>query len=304
MINSQGNKAIAMIISACCLFFSLCMFSIALAENYIGIILDGYQNDCIVHSRGEDYNCTENRQLYAGDKIVKKNIKALKIKWAPYAIGRELDEKSLLVIFEPPKDKKDIVQGIREFLGLVKTGHSISMGATRGDIDEVVLQPGNNATMISGRESIFAWDSEGGKYIIFKDSFGKEIFRKNLEGRSCLQLSPEEIGLKTGEIYVWNVSGTRNSKQYKIKLLSQEIAQQVNADLRKIEKETPDIVNKTIQKAGYLQFISDAYPQDIDLYWLSYLILNASRDEKISNDENVLFGELRRNYLRHVRERI
>jgi hypothetical protein len=115
--------------------FAFGMISIASAGNYIGIILEGYQKDCVVESDGEKYDCKEsrNRRLYAGDKVTKKpDIKVLKIKWAPYASGKELDATSLLVVFEPPKDKKGIVLAVKEFLGLVKTGHTVSVGATKG----------------------------------------------------------------------------------------------------------------------------------------------------------------------------
>jgi len=276
----------------------------ASAENYIGIILDGYQKGCLVHSREEIYDCNENRQLFVGDKIIKEqNVQALKIKWAPYASGKELDKTSLLVIFEPPKDKKGIVQGVKEFLGLVKTGHSVSIGATRGISDEVFFQPGNNATLIKGQKITFAWGSEGGKYIIFKNSNGVEIFKKDLKGESFLQLSPEDIGMKPDEVYLWNISGIKNSRKFKIRLLAQDITQQVNEDLKKIDKETSGDVNKIIQKAGYLQFMSDAYPQDIDLYWFSYLILRLNQDEKsLNEEERVLLGDLKRNYLRHTSE--
>ncbi len=285
--------------------FLSCLVPAVSAENYIGIILDGYQRDCVVQSRGEDYDCKECRQLYAGDKIIKKpDIKALKIKWAPYARGKQLDTRSLVVVFEPPKDKKGILQGIKEILGLVKTGHSVSVGATRGRSSELrVPQPGNNATIISGQNITFAWESGSGKYIVFKDSKGTEVFKKELKGESFIQLPAEEITMKPAEIYTWNISGARNNKQFKIRLLSDEIAQQVTADLKEIEKKGISSAEKEIRKAAYLQFMSDAYPQDIDLYWLSYSLLEGIKDESISKkDDKVLLDELKKNYVRHVRE--
>lgn len=295
-----------MVVAEHCLIFVLCLISVASAENYIGIILDGYQKDCLVQNNGEYFDCKESRQLYAGDKIIKKqNVNSLKIKWAPYAKGKQLDNTSMMVLFDPPKDKKNILRDVKEFLGLVKTGHSISIGATRNGAGEVVFQPDNNATLISGQKSTFAWEKESGKYIIFKDSNGLEIFRKDLKGEPFIKISPEEIGMKQGEVYFWNISGTRNNRQFKIRLLSPEVAQQVNADLRNIEKENMGTVNEIIQKAGYLQFISDAYPQDIDLYWFSYLILMGNKDEKILKDEDrILIKDLKKNYLTHVRENI
>ncbi len=217
MKKHKSGKIKAMITGVHCLFFILCIFSIAWAENYIGIILDGYQKDCIVHSMGEDYDCNDSRRLFAGDKIIKKqNIKELNIKWAPYARGKELDKTSLLVTFEPPKDKKSIVLSVKEILGFVRTSHSVSIGATRDISHGVVFQPGNNATLIPGQKTTFSWESGGGKHIIFKNSSGMEIFRKDLKGDAFIRLTPEEIGMKQREDYLWTIVVTSENRQYSI----------------------------------------------------------------------------------------
>lgn len=294
-----------LLLTGCITIFAFCMSSTASAESYIGIILDGYQKDCIVQSRGEDYDCKEDRQLYAGDKVTKKPaVKALKIKWAPYASGKESDATSLMVVFEPPKDKKSILQGVKEVLGLVKTGHTVSIGATRAGSDEPLApQPGNNATVLSGQNITFAWESGSGKYIVFKDSKGMEIFKKDLRGQSFIQLRSEEIGMKPSEVYTWNISGAKSNKQFRIRLLADETAQQVIADLQQIEKEASGNLESTTRKAAYLQFMSDSYPQDIDLYWLSSGILERIKNERaLKEDDKALIEELKKNYLRHVRE--
>lgn len=286
-----------------CLFFIACFFSIASAENYVGIILDGYQNNCIVQSRGEDYDCTEYRQLYAGDKIIKKqDLKELKIKWAPYTSGKELDKKTIMVVFEPPKDKKEIVQSVKRILGFIKTGHVVSIGATRGVDHMMAPQPGNNATMIPGQKSNFICNSGGGKYIIFKNNKEIEMFKKDLKGENSVQISPDEIGMKSGELYSWYITETRTNKQFNIRVLSQDLTEQVTNDLMEIEKQQISTFEKMIQKAVYLQFMSDAYPQDIDMYWLSYILLQEIKDKSIlSQDDLTLIEDLKRNYLRHVR---
>ena len=100
--------------------FLLSIVSGAFAEAYIGIILDGFQKDCTVKSRGEDFPCEERRHLYRGDKIKKlPNLQPLKIKWAPYAGGKELDGTTLLVTFEVPENKKGILQNVKETVGFV-----------------------------------------------------------------------------------------------------------------------------------------------------------------------------------------
>ena len=113
--------------------FRLSIVSGVFAEACVGIILDGFQKDCTVKSRGEISPCEERRQLYRGDKIRKlPNLQSLKIKWAPYAGGKELDGSTLLVTFEVPEDKNGILQSVKEMVGFVKTKHSLVVGATRG----------------------------------------------------------------------------------------------------------------------------------------------------------------------------
>ena len=285
--------------------FLFSMVSRGSAETYIGIILDGFQKDCTVQSKGEMFPCEERRQLYKGDKITKlPNIHSLKIKWAPYAAGKQLNTTTLMVIFEPPENKKGVLQNVKEMAGFVKTKHSVTVGATRSDsYAPKVSQPCNQATVMSGQKTAFVLEGGYGKYLVFKDRSGKEFFSKDLKGASSVQLTPEEIGLKPHEVYTWSISGARKSKQLTIRLLSGEISQLVTTDLMEINREELDEAGKSIKKATYLQFMSDAYPKDIDLYWLSYQLLEEIKDKStLKEDDSILIQELTKSYLRHLTE--
>jgi hypothetical protein len=51
----------------------------------------------------------------------------------------------------------------------------------------------------------------------------------------------------------------------------------------------------TINTAAYLQLMSDTYPKDINLYWLSDQVLDEMRGESLVNkDEKILIQELKR----------
>lgn len=283
----------------------LSMVSKAPPETYIGILLDGFQKDCKVHSRGEDFPCEERRQLNKGDIITKlPNVRSLKIKWAPYASSKELDATTLRVNFEPPANRKGMLENVKEMVGFVKTKHSVTMGATRGEVYELrVPQPGNNATVIPGQKITFVIEGGSGKYVVFKESRGKEVFKKDLKGSSSIQLTPEEIGIEPSEVYAWSISGSRSNKQYAMRLLSNEISQQVSVDLKEIDREESSEAEKGIKQAAYLQFISDAYQQDIDLYWLSYQILKEIKDKKsLKREDLIVMQELTKNCLKHILE--
>ncbi len=285
--------------------FLLLMISEGSAETYVGIILDGYQKDCKVQSKGEEFSCEERRQLYKGDKLTKTpNARSLKMKWAPYASGKELDAQTLLVAFEPPENKKGVLENVKEMVGFVRTKHSVTIGATRGDPYEPrVPQPGKNATVIPGQKITFAAGSGMGKFIVFKDSSGKEVYRQDLKGASSIQLTPEEIGIRPSEIYTWTLSGTRGGKPFTLQFLSEKIFQQIASDLKEIDGEKLSEVEKAIQKATYLQFMSDSYRKEIDLYWLSYQLLEETKGKgSLKEEDKILVQELTKNYLKHVLE--
>lgn len=275
----------------------------AAAENYVGIILDGHQENCKIKSKGEEYDCAESKHLYAGDEVIKTpDIKALTIKWLPYANGKELNKTTLTVIFEPPKNKKGIVQNINKFLGFVKTEHYVSVAVTRGVLGEYGMpQPGNNSTIISGQKITFVCEGERGRYLVFMDSKGNEIYKRETKGEYIVQLTPEEIGMKNSEIYYWNLSGLKTNKPFKIRLLTEELAQQVISDLEKLANEKIGDPEKKIKQAAYLQFLSDTYPDEIDLYWLSHQILDELKENALlKDDDQIVRARLKKSYLRHL----
>lgn len=285
------------------LFFASFIHNVAHASHYVGIILEGYQENCIVQSSNAEYDCSISRHLFVGDKVVKKpNSSELKIKYAPYASGKKLSETTLQVDFQPPENNKGIVQRVEEFLGFIKTEHIVTIGATRGDSDYIrVPQPNNNATVIPGYKITFNLGSGLEKYIVFKDSNGANILRKGITEKAKLQLTPEEIGMKPHEVYTWSIIRTENNKQYKIRLLNNSLVKQIVTDLNDISRQYQNETDKRIRKAAYLQFMSNTYREDIDLYWLSYQIMEEIEDrDKLSNDNMVILEEIRRNYLEHV----
>ena len=290
------------------LLFLISTTSGASGAAYIGVILDGFQENCSIESQGDVFSCEQRRRIYKGDKITKlPSTHFLKIKWAPYARGRELNATTMLATFEPPKNKSRILQSIKEMVGLIRTTHSIVTSATRGGVYEPkAIQPGNHATVMLGQKITFALESRVcDKSIIFRDSGGKATFVKNLEGSSSVQLTPEEIGLKLHEIYKWSMSGERKGRQFTIRLLDTEISELVEDDLKEIDKENLGRPEICIKKAAYLQFMSEAYPEEMDLYWLSYQFLKELGNQSpLKGDDKLLIEELTNNHLRHLSQEV
>ena len=189
-------------------------------------------------------------------------------------------------------------------VGFVKTKHNVAIGATRGGLYGFgVPQPGNHATVMPGQKITFVSESGTGKTIVFRNSDGKEIFTKDLEGASSVQLTPEEIGLGPRDVYTWSIRGVRKSRPFTIRLLGREITHLVTADLREINREELSEAGKGIKKATYLQFMSDAYPRELDLYWLSDQVLEEIKEKSALNeDDQILVQELTKSYLKHLSE--
>jgi hypothetical protein len=318
------------------LAFDFIISTSSYAFSHKGIILDGYQQDCTIQVQNatnkekEEYECVLSRLLFPGYKVIKKpDAKALRIKWAPYARGEIKDSTTLLVVFDPPRNKKDIFSSILEYMGFMKTSRSISSSATacrettsdkmaggtmegmpitEVGLSEVansttaiephdVLYPNNFATILPGQMVDFYWGSKEGENIIFEDSAGAEIFKKKVKSIIHLGLTPEEIGLKFGETYTWHVTGLRRFKKHRIEILDRESYQQVLSDLNEIDidKEPSNSNERALKKAAYLDLLSDSYPEKINLYWMSYQVLRGISEDTLSPENKSLRDALIKN---------
>lgn len=272
----------------------------AMAQNSIGVIIGGYEKDCAVKRKdGPDIKCRYGTELFEGDLLKSADIKEVKIQWlSPQDTA--IDDTGR-VVFKPSRDKKGILGKIAGMISFLrKTPHHKSGLVTRGEQEgpvkakqiPIVPQPGYVATLISGIVVNFNWDEEGGKAIVFRDVKGKIVFRKALDGKSFVALTPEEIGMKPGEVYTWDIEGLNLDEKYTVRLLSEDLTKQVTEDLKRIDEDrTIAAEEKGIQKAAYLQLMSDTYPSAIALYWLGDNFLTGEDDTTI---------ELKTRYKRHL----
>jgi len=159
--------------------------------------------------------------------------------------------------------------------------------------DIFVPRPGYNVTILPNSPVTFAWGKNKGSSIVFKNDNGEKIFEKAIQGESSIQLKPKEIGLKPLEKYTWDIIGIRLYGVHRLILLEDKSVQQVLSDLNYIEALKIDTYEKKVKKSGYLQLMSDTYPEKIDLYWLSYEILKGL-------DNNNMVTKLKEKYLNHL----
>jgi hypothetical protein len=272
------------------------IFSLSLAaREAVAWIVGGHEKCTIertVKGSLKKLNAVHKMKLYPGDKILKPGkINSVQVDYRPYAQAVKKSDGSLVIVFEPPGrvNKENFLEKIGKFLGLVKVNFYEKYGASRGM--DWIDPPGENATVIPGQKIAFSYRFIG-KEILFKTLRGKEISRKKVE-KDQLSLTPEEIGLVPSGIYIWEPLGERGlyaaqtngvgfhsvpgkgaaSYRYTMKLLSKKDGDLIGNDLKKIDSERISKDEKELKKAAYLQMMSDLYPTEINLYWLSYRFL-------------------------------
>jgi hypothetical protein len=135
-------------------------------------------------------------------------------------------------------------------------------------------RPGLDDTLIPGVDVEFraAGDPAGTRVLVFRKADGSEGFRRAFTGR--LRLKPEAIGLPRDETWSWEVTGGPVPVAGRARLLAPAFDARLKADLKAMRAQIPDPVARKVKIAAYLQFLSDAYPRDARLYWLSLRMLD------------------------------
>ena len=279
-------------------------------EGPIGLIMDGYKEGCIV-KRGKDaaqhtQKCSYAFELYDGDQIIKTpDASAVKIQWLapPYTRADQVNKTTLNIVSHPPEPKQGLIAKVGDALGLLKRNpHPTTNLWTRGgETSEscrgiMTPMPGYGATLLPGVPARFAWCGKG-KTILFKSGDGKVIYRASVEGKSEIPLTPEEIGLKRGITYTWEIDGIDVDELYQVRLIDKKLGDMVQMDLAEIDGTGAVEMNeKVIRMAVYLQMISDLYPKEADLYWQSIQLLGDNRDGTAE--------KLRIRYMQHLRKTV
>ena len=131
----------------------------------------------------------------------------------------------------------------------------------------------------------FAWNNKATKNFVVKDSKGKEIFKKAIGKTNSIDILPRMQKLKVGEKYSWSVDDDLNIFQFTV--LDEQTEKEIIANLAEIDAKNFTVDERALQKARYLQLLSDNYPDEFDLYWLSAQLLSeiSPADQKLSAEK-------------------
>lgn len=264
----------------------------AFAEQPVGLLVAGYEKDCSVKRASDNsiIKCEFRMELYKDDVITKMpDAKSIKIQWVapPYTKMEASNKTQLQVVANWPKNRGTLATAMHEFLSfmqLSKTQRSSQYMVSRAFSTDRLLQPGYDVTVLPQYPVTFAWVGHG-QTIFFTDRAGEVIYTKKLSGESSISLMPDEIGLKLGELYNWGVRGFSFDKPPVLKVLDDDRAQEIVNGLNSIDKEQDISVDeKNLHKAAYLQLLSEVFPKEVDLYWLSYIYLKQSRESETRDE--------------------
>jgi hypothetical protein len=275
------------------------------AQSHAGFIRDECQGYFIIGDDGKS-RCAKGTKLFIGDKITsKQGVNSNIIDLAPFAAIEKVDKETMQIVLIPPKEKSDIFCQTMKFLGFSKRSYKTIVTGTRGgEYGSKSPSPDNGATVLPGQKITFSWCSGQGKSFLIKDAEDKEVFVQDITRKTLIQIMPKDAGMKPGSLYTWMVKGEGIDIQYRIRTAEEKMALLISSDLRKIDNEKIRYEEKLVKKAGYLQLMSNTYPQEVDLYWLSKTYLEEIKDENsLSVDNKIIKDELRKNYNYSVQEK-
>lgn len=261
----------------------------AFADGAVGVIVDGQRDNCSVKRKdGQVVKCRANMDLYAGDVLTRSpDVKAVKIEWlaAPVTRAIEVNKTTVRIVAEAPADRKSIAALAANTIPFLKklTLRS-SMMMARNDAPCALFMlpmPGYNATLLPNETVVFSWPTGGTTFLIVDKKWYQHV-RIPLSGERSVSLTPERIGIKQGETYTWQVDGSGSDEIYQIRLANPDYTTLVREGLSAIDKTTPEAEERTVRKAAYLQLLSDIYPKNLDLYWLSAQLIENTNHEAVA----------------------
>jgi hypothetical protein len=252
------------------------------------------ESGCWISNAKYRERCSQGAAIYVGDIIdSSRPIESLKINWAfekRTTLIRLSNPRKYRVDFGKSKEENALTFLVSELYSWLK---KIESGTTtpvysRGDFVVRRLQPGANITVVLGQRITFEWCGTSGKVFKIKDGIGKTIYEQEVNGKTKLAFSPEDAGMSYPGTYSWEIIGIDIIQHNVMNVLSPDMTKEVTTNLKSIDQK--DIAPQAVilQKAMYLQLITDMHPGEINLDWLSYQLLKEHIDELVSYDRYLL----------------
>lgn len=285
----------------------------------VGVILEGSSLDnCMILHHGRQVRCKESKSLYVGDIIDNTpSVDMLEVKLGPHVALTRVSPTQAQVIYAVASGDEANLLGrtkafLKSFLEPVKLNdfYGSSRGSGTSSEEEkkrcrFILQqepylqePYATVLSRSPQPLTFVWEYDF-SFFVLQDSSGKEIFREKIKDRTSIQLSPEKMGLKVGQRYTWSYEYEgRLEEKHALQVLDLRTEQEILETLTQIDSQPVSSIEKTFQKATYLQLLSDTM-KGVELYWLSNAILPKDITG-LSEKDGVMVCKLKFRYLQYL----
>lgn len=267
---------------------------LAWATSMLGWVVTDNNALVIVRADGTQVPCKQYTELYEGDIIQGEGANLLAIQWYLPAAGKESTANGVRVTLKRPGFFQSLVADVKNFLGLTEEARVVLGLNTRSTKQklpsEAYLYPGYYATVALDEKIKLAWGQPDAEELFIKDSKGNVVYSTKVRGVTAVELRPDKVDLRAGEVYQWSVDEIAGPCS--LKVLSEDAAAMLRRDLAALDTGA-NPYEKSLKKAAYARMLSDIYPGDFDLYWLSDLYARAafgSADEKL-NKRAVYFME-------------
>jgi len=251
------------------------------AQDYLTvgkIICKNAKVKCKITRDDARLNCCTTGYLCNGDIIESTaSEENIKIHLEPYAEMKSVGEHKVQVVYRPPtlnRGLADIVAGYfgKYFLQISKAPKRDTPVYSSFLGDEFnVPRP---STLLSTYPVEFFFFSENDasniKHLItLKDSGGHILFSQEVTQADIPKLIPADIGMRRNEKYSLYIA----DKKYPLLLRDEEMEKIITNDLEALSNLDKNSIEKALDKAAYLQIVSDMHPERVALYWLSYQML-------------------------------
>lgn len=265
--------------------------SIVVVTNPEGIQFQISRNNLLTKGQFSQFSLMKN------DIIICKNLKKLKFNWAPYATGIVKNDSTMQITIISPQKKdmvSNIIESISTYLGFCEEDSKSVQVAIRNN--EKIELPGEFISGLKGYAIPFSYSKKS--KIIISDSNDTKVFEKELTANNEINTF-EEIPIKMKMVnnnkYHWMISSGNIEKKGIINMISSSINNKIEKVFTLIDAQAKNNADRLVNKASYLQILSDASTDDLDFYWLSYNLLKS-----LSSADNLGVDKLLDRYYKHI----
>jgi len=233
--------------------------------------------------------------LFQNDIIYSRDAKKIIINWAPYARGKFLNDTVIVAAVVSRTDSKKMLNKIGDaiagYLGFIKEDFYSTSAAQRSIYLTKFID--STLTVVSFLPVVFTCSN--GKTFTVYDFDHKELFTEDLKGENSFEFIPQKIDLKSDSIYYWKIMDNFDGRVGKIKIIDNKFQKKIRSDFSAIDKLAKNLSERNIKKALYLQMLSEIFYNDLDLYWLSYQMVQNINISKYPDAKYVVTR-----YIQHV----